>query len=253
MRTIQLDRVGSTQDEIHQLAEAGEPDGTAVVAREQTAGRGRRGRHWESPVGGVWLSVLRRPTEAAPPLVMSLSVGLAVAHALEAVGIQEVQVKWPNDLLVNDAKIGGILCEVRWHGDVPAWAAIGVGINVENPAPSGVIGPATSVTEHTRERIAPGDVASSVIGAIRSVPLNLTTLDTPAVAELRRRDWLSGAILLEPVPGGVCTGIDRTGALVVRGPAGTVQQLRNGPVVVDTTIVRTAARQKRLTSEPEPS
>ena len=134
-RIIRLDRVGSTQDEIHRLAEAGAPDGTAVVAREQTAGRGSRGQRWESPLGGLWLSVLRRTSKAGPPLVLSLSAGLAVAEALESAGVQEVQVKWPNDLMVNDAKIGGILCEVRWHGDRPAWAVIGVGINVENQTP----------------------------------------------------------------------------------------------------------------------
>ena len=248
-RIIRLDRVGSTQDEIHRLAEAGEPDGTAVVAREQTAGRGSRGQRWESPLGGLWLSVLRRPAKAAPPLVLSLSAGLAVAEALESVGVHEVQVKWPNDLMVNDAKIGGILCEVRWHGDLPAWAVIGVGINVENPAPSAVSG-ASSVAAHTQERIAPGDLADSVIGAIRSLPLDVPTLDAPAFSALARRDWLRGATLLDPVPGGLCTSIDRTGALVVRDPAGTILRVRSGPVVVDQTIAWTAARQHRLTSEP---
>ena len=253
MHIIHLDRVGSTQDEAHRLAEAEEPDGTAVVSREQTAGRGRRGRRWESPPGGLWLSVLRRPTEAAPPLVLSLSAGLAVADALESVGIQHVHVKWPNDLMVDDAKIGGILCEVRWHGDRPAWAVIGVGINVENSLPSAVHGVATSVAEHTPAKIALGDLAASVIGAIRSVPLDHPTLEDAAFSELARRDWLRGATLLEPVRGGTCTGIDPTGALMIRDPAGTVLPLRSGPVVVDATIARTAPRHVRLTSEPEPS
>ena len=249
-RIIRLDRVGSTQDEIHRLAEAGAPDGTAVVAREQTAGRGSRGQRWESPLGGLWLSVLRRTSKAGPPLVLSLSAGLAVAEALESAGVQEVQVKWPNDLMVNDAKIGGILCEVRWHGDRPAWAVIGVGINVENPPPSAVRG-ATSVATHTQKKIALGDLADSVIGAIRALPLDLPTLDAPACSALARLDWLRGATLLDPAPGGLCTGIDRTGALVVRNSTGTVLRLRSGPVVVDPTIPWTAARQERLTSEPE--
>jgi BirA family biotin operon repressor/biotin-[acetyl-CoA-carboxylase] ligase len=182
-----------------------------------------------------------------------LSAGLAVADALESVGIQDVHVKWPNDLMVDDAKIGGILCEVRWHGDRPAWAVIGVGINVENPPPSAVDGVATSVREHTPETITLGALADSVIGAIRSVPLDLPTLDDRAFSELARRDWLRGATLSEPVRGGLCTGIDGTGALIVRDPAGTILPLRSGSVVVDTTIVRTAAPDERLTSEPEPS
>jgi BirA family biotin operon repressor/biotin-[acetyl-CoA-carboxylase] ligase len=184
---------------------------------------------------------------------MSLSAGLFVAEALESVGIPDVQVKWPNDLMVNHAKIGGILCEVRWQGEVPSWAAIGVGINVENPAPSGVSGAVTSAAEQTRGRVTRTALAESVLGAVRSVPLHLATLDAHTLGELRRRDWLCGATLVDPVPGGVCTGIDQTGALIVQEPAGTFHLLRNGSVVVDTTIPRTARRQERLTSEPEPS
>lgn len=249
-RLIRLDKVRSTQDAAHRLAEAGEPDGTAVVAREQTAGRGSRGQRWESPLGGLWLSVLRRPTEAAPPLVLSLSAGVAVALVLESAGVPGVSVKWPNDLMVEDAKIGGILCEVRWHGELPAWAVIGVGINVTAPPPGRVSG-ATFVTAHTSAVSAPDELVDPIIDAVRSLRLELSELNSHSFAELIRRDWLRGATLLDPIPGGVCSGVDRTGALVVRDPDGAVRELRSGPVTVDSTIARAPVGGGRLTSEPD--
>ncbi|MCU0621721.1 MAG: biotin--[acetyl-CoA-carboxylase] ligase, partial [Gemmatimonadales bacterium] len=96
-----LAEVGSTQDALHRLAESGAPTGTAVVAEVQRAGRGSRGRGWESPPGGLWMSVLWRPGPGDDPRLLSLRAGLAVADVLEGVGgLPPVQLKWPNDVLV---------------------------------------------------------------------------------------------------------------------------------------------------------
>lgn len=131
------DRLGSTMDEAHRLAESGAPHGTAVAARIQTAGRGRRGSAWVSPEGGLWLSVVCRPPGPAPMETLSIRAGEAVATALRAAlpGLPGVTVKWPNDLLVNGRKLAGILCEARWEGTTPLWVVIGVGLNVSNPLP----------------------------------------------------------------------------------------------------------------------
>ena len=120
--------VGSTNVVASDLARAGASDGVVVVADHQTAGRGRRGRTWESRPGASLLaSVVLRPI---PPLI-TLAAGLAAADACATVAGVEVQLKWPNDLLTADGKLGGILSEVV--GDA---AVVGLGLNLEW-APSG--------------------------------------------------------------------------------------------------------------------
>jgi BirA family biotin operon repressor/biotin-[acetyl-CoA-carboxylase] ligase len=131
------DRLPSTMDEAHRLAAEGAPHGTTVVARIQEAGRGRRGRTWSAPEGGLWLSVVCRPSDPAVVEATSVRAGLAVAAALrEALpGLEPISLKWPNDLLVRGRKLAGILCEARWEGGQPLWVVVGVGINVRNAVP----------------------------------------------------------------------------------------------------------------------
>lgn len=125
--------VSSTNDEARIRAEKGAAEGTAFVAARQTSGRGRLGRTWASPDGGVYLSVVLRPP--VPPSEagsLSLAVSAAVARALSGFGIP-VSVKWPNDVLVNGRKIAGVLLEMSAEADRIAWVVAGVGINVERP------------------------------------------------------------------------------------------------------------------------
>ena len=103
--------LGSTQERARELAYAGTPHGTLVVAEIQTGGRGRLGRHWGSPKGGLWMSLVLRPRFAASlasRITQTAAVG--VAKALWEVGV-EVRIKWPNDLLAGGKKICGILAE----------------------------------------------------------------------------------------------------------------------------------------------
>jgi BirA family biotin operon repressor/biotin-[acetyl-CoA-carboxylase] ligase len=105
----------------------------ACLAEGQTAGRGRRGRSWISPLGrNLYLSLLWR-LHAPPggPGALSLAVGVAVAEALEALGASGVALKWPNDLLLDGAKLGGILIEIAGDPTGPWTAVIGVGVNLE--------------------------------------------------------------------------------------------------------------------------
>lgn len=101
-----------------------------LAAEEQTAGRGQRGRKWRSaPGAGATFSILRR-MRCAPRLLsgMSLAVGVAAARALHTLGATQVALKWPNDLLVNDSKLGGVLIETRLQAD-RIMAVVGIGIN----------------------------------------------------------------------------------------------------------------------------
>ncbi len=128
------DLIGSTNDEALRLAREGAPDGTVVVARQQSAGRGRQGRVWISPPGNLYVSFLIR-TARFPGLVPScvseigFVAALAVADTLDTI-IAGSRLKWPNDVLLAGAKIAGILTEMT--GDA---IVIGIGINVAHSPP----------------------------------------------------------------------------------------------------------------------
>jgi BirA family biotin operon repressor/biotin-[acetyl-CoA-carboxylase] ligase len=124
-----LETTPSTMADVEERAVLGAPEGTVVVAEEQTAGRGRRGRSWESTSrAGLWLSVLLRPTTPVERLGwLPLVVGVAVARALRREAGVDARVKWPNDVLVEDRKIAGVLSERLGDGAV----IVGVGVNVD--------------------------------------------------------------------------------------------------------------------------
>jgi BirA family biotin operon repressor/biotin-[acetyl-CoA-carboxylase] ligase len=127
---VALDTVGSTNDEAAQLADAGAPEGTVVWSREQTGGRGRRGRVWASPVGNLYTSTILRPDCLAQRAAeLGFAAALAVADIVPAG--REVRVKWPNDVLVDGGKIAGILLEsaIGQTGQVQHVVA-GIGVNI---------------------------------------------------------------------------------------------------------------------------
>ena len=144
---IELQSVGSTNDEARARAEAGATDGTVIWAREQKAGRGRRGRDWSSPVGNLYTSTILRPERPAGGAAqLSLVAAVALAEALDAVLPDGVAAacKWPNDVLVDRQKIAGILLESQGNGDAVSWIVIGCGVNVASH-PDTTTYPATNV------------------------------------------------------------------------------------------------------------
>jgi BirA family biotin operon repressor/biotin-[acetyl-CoA-carboxylase] ligase len=126
-----VDEVDSTSTRLLELAAAGAPSGTCLAAEWQSAGRGRRGRSWVSALGGsLTFSLLWRFERGAGHLAgLSLVVGVAVARALHANGLERVQVKWPNDVVADFRKLAGILVETSGEMQGPSAAVIGVGVN----------------------------------------------------------------------------------------------------------------------------
>ncbi|MGD7045413.1 biotin--[acetyl-CoA-carboxylase] ligase [Jeotgalibacillus proteolyticus] len=124
--------VDSTQKIAHKLAQEQAPEGTLVIAEEQTSGRGRMSRSWHSPKGtGIWMSLLVRPLlppQKAPQFTLLTAV--AVVQAIEDVCDVSVEIKWPNDLLVNDRKITGILTELQADSEQIHSLIIGIGMNI---------------------------------------------------------------------------------------------------------------------------
>jgi BirA family transcriptional regulator, biotin operon repressor / biotin---[acetyl-CoA-carboxylase] ligase len=129
-----FDTLASTNDKLVQLiAENNAPPGTIVIAKTQTAGRGQRGRTWESAAGGLYLSLLISPDLPAIN-IHQLTIGIVwgIAHQLRQQGIP-VLIKWPNDLILFDRKLGGILTQTRIAQGRIQHAIVGVGINYANP------------------------------------------------------------------------------------------------------------------------
>ena len=144
----------STQDVAGGLAERGAPEGTVVVAEEMSSGRGRMGRAWHAPPGGLWMTVLLRP--GIPPegmQVLSLLSGVAVAEAINDVSGLRAELKWPNDVLVEGRKVCGILVEASVEADVIDYVLLGIGINVNNDLPEDLKDLATSLRALLRKRI----------------------------------------------------------------------------------------------------
>ncbi|MDA0997674.1 MAG: biotin--[acetyl-CoA-carboxylase] ligase [Proteobacteria bacterium] len=150
---IELETIGSTMDEAKRLADLGEaetPDGTIVWAKEQTAGRGRRGSSWISPRGNFYASLVLRPDV---PLTQAAEIGFVAGLAIyDTIGElsdpgYDCRLKWPNDVLLNDRKLGGILMESKAgaKGNVD-YVILGLGINLMH-YPKDTDFPATSFTE----------------------------------------------------------------------------------------------------------
>ncbi|CCQ37367.1 HTH domain protein / biotin--[acetyl-CoA-carboxylase] ligase [Natronomonas moolapensis 8.8.11] len=144
------DSIPNTNDRARELAVSG-ADGVAVLADEQTGARGRLGREWTSPSGGIWLSLVRRPD--LPPArapIYTLAAAVAAAEALRGVGV-DAEIKWPNDVLVDGEKLVGVLTEMEGEADRVEWVVVGIGINANV---DGAVVPAGATT--VRERV--GDV-----------------------------------------------------------------------------------------------
>jgi BirA family biotin operon repressor/biotin-[acetyl-CoA-carboxylase] ligase len=122
--------VDSTSDYDKELAGYGASEGTVVIAETQKRGRGRRGREWVSPAGGLWFSVVLKPTFSAGEAVRLVFVAsVAAAETLERLYDLKVETRWPNDVMVNGRKICGVLTEISTTGDKVNFAIVGIGIN----------------------------------------------------------------------------------------------------------------------------
>lgn len=233
----------STNQRARELAEEGAPAGTIVVAREQTQGRGRAGRRWHSPAdAGLYLSVIFRPDRIENPVLVQLLAGLGVAAELDA-GFDALEpgVKWPNDLIADDRKLGGVLSEAAWDEGTPRYLVVGVGINVSRPdeVPEEVRKAAVWMEDVLDEEIPLVQVADA---AVRGLEERLTdppqSLDAPSLDLLDRYDWLRDRRVdvkpsdEEEFLDGVCVGVAPDGALLFRPDRGALRRLHEATVRV---------------------
>lgn len=126
---VWTDITGSTNDLAIELASLGRPEGTVVVADRQFKSRGRMHREWLSPSGGLWFSILLRP-DLKDVRPLTLIFGASISESIERFTSLPCRFHWPNDIYINDCKLGGILMESRFMGNRPEFIVAGIGINL---------------------------------------------------------------------------------------------------------------------------
>jgi BirA family biotin operon repressor/biotin-[acetyl-CoA-carboxylase] ligase len=229
-RLIVLNEVGSTNAVAKQHVLEGEGEGLVVVADKQTRGQGRHDRVWVSPKGSLYLSIVLKPriNESLSPL-LGLLMGCASATAIMKLGVIPVRLKWPNDILVGQRKIGGILSELVTQGEQVKGVVLGVGINQNvgrEDFPPEVRNSMTTIYEEICSNTSREHLASRIVGEIdrRLIAIQAAQSFTPMLIEyVDLCDTLGKRVRVEQDSGaieGVAEGIDETGSLIVNTGTG---------------------------------
>lgn len=237
-----LPETGSTNDEARRLAQNGAAEGTLIITDHQTSGRGRVDRRWEAPPGSsLLMSLIFRPP-LAPDQVQRLTMvcGLAVLDAIESETGLQVDLKWPNDVVVGDAKVAGILTEIGSEGSKVDFVVVGLGLNVNlDPAwlPDGLLMSATSLSRELERPVARLPLLWALLRAMERRYTALKAGLSP------HREWADRlAALGRPVTvsttgevlEGIAEGVNADGALLVRLDSGRLETVMAGDVTLRT-------------------
>ena len=236
------DEIESTNVEAKELARAGAPEGTVVIAECQSAGRGRLGRRWTSPAGkGLLFSVILRPTlPMSRAHMLTVVSAVAAARGIESQTDASVRIKWPNDLFIGDRKAGGILLEVAGEQDVVEWVIVGIGINVNTEyaeLPVDLRRTAVSLKMATGEPVDRSELLARILLALETAYKEAQKHGFDrALSEFRQRDYLlKRSVSVQTRQGSVigeATGIDNQGALLVQLPHRHVRRFHSGDVTL---------------------
>ncbi|MCB5189126.1 biotin--[acetyl-CoA-carboxylase] ligase [Methylobacillus arboreus] len=168
-----FDSIDSTNSYLMQQAANGALHGSVAAALLQTKGRGRRGRRWQAALGAsLTFSLLWRFQLGAAALSgLSLAAGLALVRTLHQYGLQEARLKWPNDILVGERKLAGILIELQGDMDGPSAAVIGIGLNLKLPTAIRTVidQPVTDMTSHLHTSINPNELLGQLLNQLADV------------------------------------------------------------------------------------
>lgn len=238
---IYLDEIDSTNTQVRRLADQGAPEGTVVVAEQQNAGKGRRGRSWVGPKGsGIWMSFLLRP-EFAPEAasMLTLVAAMAVADGIREVCRLDCQIKWPNDIVADGKKLCGILTEMSSEMDSIHYVIVGIGINVGiRQFPEEIRETATSLVLCTGESVERAKLVDAVLrGWEHWYEVFLQTMDLEGLQESYNSQLVNMEREVKVLaPGGSYTGIshgiNKTGELIVELPDGELRNVMSGEVSV---------------------
>jgi BirA family biotin operon repressor/biotin-[acetyl-CoA-carboxylase] ligase len=233
-KIIYFPRLSSTMDIARQEARQGALEGTVIITGEQTGGRGRHKRLWLTPPGNIALSVILQPDVAWLPYLIMIS-SLAVVHSIDDVARLEAGIKWPNDILIDGKKVGGILIENEISTDKTARAIIGIGINIniDESEIKGSSVPVTSLEKETRQTVVKTDLVKNLLQEMEWLYLELPHGESiyrkwcDKLATLGKRVVVNmGAETLK----GLAESVDSAGALMLRLDDGNIARIVAGDV-----------------------
>jgi BirA family biotin operon repressor/biotin-[acetyl-CoA-carboxylase] ligase len=231
--------IDTTMREAAERAEDGAPEGTLITADVQTEGRGRLGRHWATaPAESLAFSLVLRPPEPAlRTAALTLACGLGVARGVERATGVSCDLRWPNDVLVGERKLAGVLVEAAVEGGRVKSVVVGVGLNVNQTGfPAEIAGLATSLRLETGREHSRGDLLDSVLAALEETYALLVESGVRAVVEAfsAASSYACGkAVRVENGEServGVTVGLDEAGRLLVRDAAGRTEPVIAGGV-----------------------
>lgn len=236
-KIIYFDSLSSTMDMATQLALKGAREGTVVLAETQTKGRGRLGRIWYSPkYKGLYFSLILRPKISLDKAsIITLLAGVSICEAIKEVSGLGPQIKWPNDILIHNKKLGGILTEIKAEVDEVNFIIIGVGLNINNDSKSLISG-STSLKESKDEQLSRLNIFQEILYKLE---LNYQILDKkgakPIIDKWRQFSTTLGRRVKvyshkEHLEGEACD-IDSDGGLFIRNDSGIMHKVLSGDVI----------------------
>ncbi|MEE9610409.1 MAG: biotin--[acetyl-CoA-carboxylase] ligase [Desulfatiglandales bacterium] len=226
--------VESTNNIAKKLARGGAADGTLVIASAQTKGRGRLDRTWESPVGGVFMSIILRP-DIHPSSITGLTLlsGLAVVKAVKSLYELEVGLKWPNDLVINCKKLGGILSEMEGEAEHVNFVVVGIGIDANSDVTVDI--PSTSINSEIGREVEIIGLVQEILKEMEGRHLGFLDDSTAFLDEYKKSCSTLGRVVKIQGHSKTLTGravdIDSDGALLLQMPDGTVEKVLSGDCV----------------------
>jgi BirA family biotin operon repressor/biotin-[acetyl-CoA-carboxylase] ligase len=235
--------IESTNYEAKRLAENRAIEGTLVIAEKQSAGRGRHDRSWESPEGGLWLTLILRPKispDIAP--ILTLLTGKIVAEIIHELTGLEAKLKWPNDVRINGKKVCGIMTELSTEQDQINYILVGVGVNINIPLdkfPPALREQATSIQEELKQKINRVEFTQRLIERFEKEYISFTENPQAAIPEIIKHwrqlsDTLGRNVTVETISGkrtGLAADIDNDGALIVVAETGERHRIIAGDCI----------------------
>lgn len=236
-RVYYFDTLSSTMDIAMKLGMEGAQEGTVVVAEAQTKGKGRLGRSWLSPkYKGIYFSLILRPhvlPQECP--LLTLLAAVSVVEGVRRKTAIDLQIKWPNDLLIHGKKAAGILTELKAETDGISFIVIGVGINVNNDAKS-LMPSASSLKEYRKEEVSRVELLQEILRAIEENYALFKEQGNAAIIEKWRSDNVTlgkrvKVVGREELLEGDAVDIDADGGLLIRNDSGMIVKVMAGDIV----------------------
>ncbi len=235
---LRLNSLPSTNDLAREMAQSGEGEGLAVLARQQTAGRGRQGRSWSSPPGeGLYVSLVLRPDiKPVDSPVITLAAAVAVAETLEQDYRIPSDIKWPNDVLARGRKICGILVESAIEANKMLYAVLGIGVNLgQREFPEELKETATSLLIESGQLVTPDDFLKSLLERLEYWYRQATAQPSEVIARWEAMSSYARNCVVrvensDSIIEGITRGLTAKGALVIEMTSGERREIVSGEV-----------------------